>query len=129
MFRSFVAMCAVAASIALGGCATVQAITGATVTQSQVDAARNTYDGGYLASLHRYALLPRCAAGQTFLKNQCHDPSTLKKLRAVDKVVAKDFDSVQANLDVGNASALSNSWSVLQNAVSDANSLASSLGL
>lgn len=129
MFKKLIFAGVLAAGFALGGCSTIQAVTGATVTQSQVDSARNGYDGGYLAALHRYALLPRCMSGQTFLVDQCHDAATLKKARAVDKAVQADFNSVQANLDAGNNSALVSAWSVLQNAISDANSLASSFGL
>lgn len=120
MQKTVLALCV---ATALAGCSTLNAITGATITQSQVDAARNAYDGTYLASLHRYALLPKCKTGQTFLNNQCHDAGLLKTLRAADQAVGADFNAVQSNLDSGNTNALSNSWSVLQNAISSAKSL------
>lgn len=120
---------AVALALSLGACSTVQAITGATITQAQVDAARNGYDGGFLAGLHRYALLPRCKTGQTLAHDQCHDAATLKKLRAVDHVIEQDFASVQANLDAGNTSALMNAWAILTNAIQSADTLAIQLGV
>lgn len=125
--KRFLAVALVA--LALGACSTLKAVTGATVTQTQVDVTRSAYNGGFLAGLHRYALLPRCLAGQTFLKNQCHDASALKKLRAVDKVVEQNFGAVQFNLNTGNDSALLNSWTVLNNTISSANTLAAQLGL
>lgn len=120
---------AVSIALALAGCSTIQAITGATITQAQLDTARNTYDGTFLNALNKYAKAPRCGPNETFLKNQCHDPLTLKKLRAVDKVVEQDFSAVQANLSAGNNSALINSWTILTNAIQSANSLAFSLGI
>lgn len=116
-------------ALSLGACSTIKAVTGATVTQTQVDVTRSAYNGGFLAGLHRYALLPRCLAGQTFLRNQCHDPATLRKLRAVDKTVEQNFGAVQANISVGNDSALLNSWTVLNNTITSANTLAAQLGL
>jgi hypothetical protein len=116
----------------LGGCAAVQkveAVAGLTITQNQVDGARSAYDGGFLAGLRRYAITPKCLAGQTFLKNQCHDPATLRKLRAADQVVAQDFDSVQANLDAGDNTALVNAWSILTNAINSANTTLAQAGV
>ncbi len=113
-----------ALALSLGGCVTasdLKSIVTFQVSQSQIDGARSAYDGGFLAGLHRYALLPKCSPSQTFLKNQCHNAGTLKTLRNYDKAVAQDFASVQANLDSGNTTALSAAWSVLQNAISAAN--------
>lgn len=110
-----------ALALSLGACATTQAIVGATITQGQVDAAWTSYDGTFLAGLRRYALLPKCAPAQTFLKNQCHDAAMLKQLRLYDREVGNDFNLVQANLDAGNNNALVNSWTVLNSAIDLAN--------
>lgn len=113
---------ACALGLSLSACATVSAVVGASITQGQVDGARSTYDGGFLAGLHRYALLPKCLSGQTFLQNQCHSAPALKTLRGYDRAAGQGFNSVQANLDAGNNSAALAAWTVLQNTIASANS-------
>ncbi len=115
----------------LAGCANqkLTAVTTATVTQDQVDAARSGYNGAFLAPLHRYALLPKCLSGQDFIHDNCHDAASLIKLRSVDKQVAQDFADLQALMRSGNVNAISAAWTILNNAISGAKSTASALGL
>lgn len=111
-------------AINVAGCSAaaqrLEAITGATITQDQVDTARNGYDAAVLAPMRRYALLPKCKAGQTFLVNNCHDAAWLKQMRNIDQTVARDFDSVQALMKDGNAPALQTAWAILTDAISTA---------
>ncbi len=122
-----------AAALFLANCSAaaqrLEAITGATITQSQVDTARNGYDAAVLAPLHRYALLPKCKAGQTFLVNNCHDAAWLKQIRGVDRTVGRDFDSVQALMKDGNVSALQTAWSILTDAITTAKTQVAQQGL
>src|SRR6185436_4451636 len=105
--KKLIAVLAVA--LALGGCATmdkigtvISAAQNFTITQGQVDSARNSYDGFVLAPLHKYALLPRCKTGQTItIENPCHDRKLLKQIRQVDIQVAKAFSDTQNSITSG----------------------------
>lgn len=117
----------------VAGCAPLltkfDAVQSVNITQNQVDAARSGYDGAVLAPLRRYALTPRCVAGQTFISNQCHDAATLKKLRSIDIEIAKDFNDVQGAMQSGNVSALQAAWTVLNNNISSAKTTIAQVGL
>lgn len=99
------------AALSLAGCSTqfgervstvISAAQNFTVTQGQVDAARNSYDGFVLAPLFKYARLPRCKTGQTLsLNNPCHDRKLLKQIREVDKQVAVAFVKTQNSITSG----------------------------
>lgn len=119
-------------AISLGGCAQLQkleSLATTTISQDQVDEARNSYDAVVLAPLHRYALLPRCRASQTFLVNNCHDAAWLKQMRNVDQTVGRDFDAVQSAMVAGNVSAIQTAWAILTDAVSTAKSQMSQKGV
>ncbi len=107
----------------------IEAVTGFTVTQNQLDEARNGYDAAVLAPMRRYALLPRCKTGQTFLANNCHDAAWLKQMRGVDQTVARDFDSVQALMKAGNVSALQSAWAILTDIISTAKTQVAQQGI
>lgn len=115
------------AALGLAGCGTqfgsrisdaISAVQNFSVTQGQVDAARNSYDGFVLAPMRKYALLPRCRTGQTLtLNNPCHDRKLLKKMRETDAVVSKSFDDTQAAIDTGNNSGAVAAYNSLTNAI------------
>lgn len=111
-------------AINVAGCSAaaqrLESIAGLTITQDQVDEARNSYDAAVLAPMHRYALLPRCKVGQTFIQNNCHDAALLKQLRNVDQTVGRDFAAVQAAMKDGSVNALRTAWSILTDAISTA---------
>lgn len=56
-----------------------QSLTGFTVTQQKAGEALVAYNAVEAASL-KYEGLPVCTAGQTFLKNACHDADVATKL-------------------------------------------------
>jgi len=115
-----------AVALSLGGCAAavqrLEALSGASITQDQVDEARNSYDAVVLAPMRRYALLPRCKLGQTFVLDNCHDAKFLKQMRNIDSTVEINFGRVQSAMVNGNVSALQTAWQILNSAVSTAKS-------
>lgn len=121
-------------ALTLAGCASfnekIAAISGFTVTQSQLDAAESTYDGTSLAALHRYAMLPRCAAGTKFtISAPCHDAALLKSWRAVDKTVATNFTNTQGMITSGNNTGAVAAWNLLKQALDTASSIAAQSGV
>lgn len=111
-------------ALSLGACSTIQAIQGFTVTQGQLDAAENTYDGTVLTPLHKYAKLNACAPGQTFtLASPCHDKAILKKLRAADKNVAQAFDNTQNAITSGDNKGAVAAYNAMKDAVGIAQGL------
>jgi hypothetical protein len=105
-------------ALSLGACQSIQAIQGFTVTQGQLDAAQNTYDGTVLAPLHKYAALKACPAGQKFsLTAPCHESALLKQIRAGDKVAAKAFSDTQDMITSGNNTGAVAAYKSLQTAV------------
>lgn len=104
----------IALALTLSGCATgfgtritetISAVASFSVTQGQLDTARSSYDGVALASLRRYALLPRCKTGQTIsINNPCHDRKLLKQLREADKKVETGFKETQNKINSGDNS-------------------------
>jgi hypothetical protein len=111
-------------AFSLGGCATVQAINGFSVTQGQLDAAESVYDGTVLAPLHKYAALKACTAGQTFTPaNPCHDKVLLKRLRAGDKVAVKAMSDTQAAITSGDNTGAVAAYNTMKTAIDAAQSL------
>jgi len=109
---------------------TIAAVAGFTVTQNQLDAARNGYDGAVLAPLATYATLPRCRTGQTITAAvPCHDRALLKKIRAADRVAERAFTNAQAAISSGNNSGISAAWSALQSAIDSAKQLIAIAGV
>lgn len=87
---------------AVGGCTTLQAITGTigvanafTLTQTQIDAAHETYKLGVLAWASGYATRydqNPCKSGQhATLTNLCAEYPVVVQLQAADKVVEQAF--------------------------------------
>jgi len=106
--KKIIALIIVALSI--GGCAkemqnlssAISAAQNFKITQGQVDAARNSYDGFVLAPMRRYAKLVRCRTGESLtLNNPCHDRKLLKQLREVDRKVEAAFITTQNRITSG----------------------------
>jgi len=121
-------------ALSLGGCASfnekIAAISGFAVTQSQLDIAQNSYDGTSLVALHRYAMLPRCAAGQKFtVPAPCHNAALLKSWRAVDITIATNFDKTQQAITSGNNTGAVAAWNLLNQALTTAASIAEQSGI
>lgn len=124
-------------AISLGGCAQLKefntAISAAqnfTVTQGQVDSARNSYDGFVLAPLRKYAMLPRCKTGQTLtLNNPCHDRKLLKQIREVDKQVEQAFANTQRRITSGDNQGAVAAYNVLMDAIGIAKALINQTGV
>lgn len=109
---------AVMLSIALAGCTTIQALQGFTVTQGQLDAAQNTYDGTVLTPLHKYAALAMCPPGQTFtIAKPCHDSALLKKIRAGDKIASQAFADTQSAITSGDNKGAVAAYNTMKTAV------------
>lgn len=114
--------------LAAGGCANVpnpfaviSAASGYTLTQNQLDATRNSYDGTFLASLKAYSAMPRCSPGTSFsLNNRCHDKTLLKKMRNADAAVDVAFDSTQDQITSGTSNGAVAAYTTLQTAVTAA---------
>lgn len=117
----------------LGACAqlsqTVDAVRGVTITQQQLDAAQNTYDGTSLVSLDKYSGLIRCKTGQKFtLQVPCHDRKLLKQWRGVDQSVATAFNKTQDMITSGNNTGAVAAWNSLQTALQAAKDIAAATG-
>ena len=117
----------------LGACTqlsqTVGAIRGITITQPQLDAAQNTYDGTSLVALDKYAGLIRCRTGQKFsLNTPCHDRVLLKQWRGIDQSVAVAFGKTQDMITSGNNTGAVAAWNSLQNALQAAKDIAAATG-
>lgn len=126
-------------SLSLAGCATqfgeristvISAAQNFTITQGQVDSARNSYDGFVLAPLNKYSALPRCKTGQSLtLNNPCHDRKLLKRIREVDNSIAKAFVDTQNNITSGNNSGAVAAYNTLITAIDLAKSLINQTGI
>lgn len=122
-------------ALSLAGCATkfgevISAAQNFTVTQGQVDTARNSYNGFVLAPLYKYAKLPRCLTGQKFTLNvPCHDRSLLKQIRQVDKTVEKAFNDTQEAIDNGNNTGAVAAYTTLTNTIDIAKALINQTGI
>jgi len=109
---------------------TVAAVAKFTITQGQLDTARTSYNGTVLASLRRYALLPRCKTGQSLtINNPCHDRLMLVKIRNADKVVGQGFKDTQARLDAGDDSGAVLAYDTLKIAIDTAKALIAKSGV
>jgi hypothetical protein len=105
-------------ALSLGACSTISAVQGFSITQGQLDAAQNTYDGTALSTLKSYAGLPRCAPGTGFsLTNRCHDAALLKKMRNADVAVSTAFNATQDQITSGNNSGAVAAYKTLQTAI------------
>lgn len=135
--RKIFLIAATTLSLALGGCSTIQKLETAysaaqnfTVTQGQVDSARNSYDGLVLAPLHKYALLPRCKTGQTLsINNPCHDRKLLKQIREVDKQVEIAFNRTQTIIISGDNQGAVAAYNTLIDAINVAKALINQTGV
>jgi len=124
-------------TLTLSGCATFDKINTAvsaaqnfTITQGQVDSARNSYDGLVLAPLRKYALLPRCKTGQTLtLNNPCHDRKLLKQIREVDKQVEEAFNNTQRRITSGDDKGAVAAYNILMDAIGVAKALINQTGV
>lgn len=127
------------ASLALTGCATkfgtnlsndISAIQKFSITQSQLDSARNSYDGFVLAPLSKYSNLVRCKTGQTLtLNNPCHDRKLLKQIRDVDKQIEIAFDKTQSNITSGDNKGAVAAYSSLTSLIDIAKALINQTGV
>lgn len=129
MRNLMIAAAAALVALSLGACQSIQAIQGFTITQGQLDAAQSTYDGTVLSPLHKYAVLPACAASQTFtLAAPCHDKAMLKKIRAGDRVAAQAFSNTQDMITSGNNTGAVAAYKSMQTAVSSVQGLIAASG-
>ena len=112
-------------TLASAGCQSMQnleqafsAASNFTVTQNELDAARNTYDGTALATLHSYAALPRCPKGTAIsLHNTCHDRALLKTMRSADNDVTNAFNATQDQITSGNNAGAVAAYKTLGNTI------------
>lgn len=127
------------AALLLTGCSTqfgeriskvVSAVQNFSITQGQVDSARNSYDGFVLAPLAKYSALPRCKFNQKLtLNNPCHDRTLLKQLREADKSVGTAFDKTQASITSGDNTGAVAAYNTLITAIDLAKSLINQTGI
>lgn len=137
--KKFLTAFSILSLIILSGCATnpfkdigtvFSAAQNLTITQGQVDSARNTYDGFVLAPLRKYALLPRCKTGQTLtLNNPCHDRKLLKQIREVDKQVEIAFANTQRRVTSGDNQGAVSAYNTLMDAIGVAKALINQTGV
>ena len=105
-------------ALALGACTTIQALQGFSVTQGELDAAQNTYDGTVLTPLHKYSALRRCLTGETFtISSPCHDRALLKRIRAGDKVASQSFADTQSAITSGDNKGAVAAYNTMKTAV------------
>lgn len=71
------------ALLLLGGCASLQTISAESSSQQKVYAIKADY-AALLTGIAEYERLPRCQAGQTFLKDRCSDAAFVAEIRAED---------------------------------------------
>lgn len=126
-------------ALLLTGCATqfgerissvVSTVSNFSITQGQVDSARNSYDGFVLALLTKYSALPRCKSNQTLtLNNTCHDRKLLKQLREADKAVAEAFTKTQDSITSGDNTGAVAAYNSLTIAIDLAKSLINQTGI
>lgn len=101
-----------------------------TVTQTQVDVARNSYDGLVLVPLVKYASLQRCKLNQKFSLNvPCHDRKLLKKIREVDKQVDAAFVDTQTRINSGDNEGALAAYNTLISIIDVAKSLINQTGV
>lgn len=93
------------------------AVSGFSITQSQVDALRSSYNAAFLVPAAHYRQLPKCS---TTPDKVCRNPIIVKQLQTIDKGVLASFNNVQAMIDSGDNSGLSAAWNVLESTVSAA---------
>ncbi len=119
MRKTILAFTLLVFTVPLAGCfETFKAVEGFTITQGQLDGARNTYDGTALSSLAAYSRLPLCAKGTAFsINNRCHDKALLKRMRNADTDVAAAFAKVQGRIASGDNSGAVAAWNALQDTV------------
>lgn len=129
----------IVAALSLTGCSTqfgeriatvISAAQNFTITQGQVDSARNTYDGFVLAPLNKYASLPRCKTGQKLtLNDPCHDRKLLKQIRSVDSDIDKAFRDTQVRVDTGDNKGAIAAYQTLMSSIELAKSLINQTGI
>lgn len=125
--------------LSLAGCANnpfkqistvANAVQGYEVTQGQLDAARNSYNGFVLAPLVKYARLPRCKIGEKLtLNNPCHDRKLLKQIREVDKQVAFTFTDTQNRIISGDNKGAAAAYNSLTHLIDVAKALIAQTGI
>lgn len=119
------ALCLFAVCLAACGAgSTLGALSGFTVTQSQLDAARSSYDAVVLAPAANYRALGYCATGTSAtLQKPCADRAIVAKFVAIDKAVAADMNSVQAQITAGANTGVMAAWSDLQTQIAAAKAI------
>jgi len=106
------------------------AVQGYEVTQGQLDAARNSYNGFVLAPLVKYARLPRCKTGEKLtLNNPCHDRKLLRQIREVDKQVAFTFTDTQNRIISGDNKGAAAAYNSLTHLIDVAKALIAQTGI
>lgn len=130
---------AISLALVLSGCATdfgtritetISAVSNFSVTQSQLDTVRSSYDGTVLAPLRRYAMLPYCKKGQTIsISVPCHDRGLLAQLRLADKSVGIAFTDTQSKIDSGDNKGAVIAYNLLTAAIDTAKALIAKSGV
>lgn len=128
MKRAILAAAAIAC--ALAGCSTLATLSGASITQNEVDVARTGYDGAFLTPAARYRQLGYCATG-TFatVAKPCASRTVVAQLQAADQTVEGAFNAVQAQIVSGNTTGITAAYSALTTAIAAAESLAVTFGV
>lgn len=124
------ALAAVCLALPFAGCSTLSTLSGTSITQSQVDVARNAYDGAFLAPAARYRQLGYCASG-TFatLAKPCASRTVVAQLQAADQTVEAAFVAVQAQINAGNTTGITAAYSTLTTVIAAAENLALTFGV
>jgi uncharacterized membrane protein len=103
-------------------------VSSLSISQSQVDALRSTYDAAVLTPAAAYRQLGYCKTGTSAtLAKPCADRALVAKLQAIDGQVAADFNTTQALINSGNNTGLSAAYSLLQQAIVSGETLAATL--
>jgi hypothetical protein len=125
-------------AVFVGGCAkemqtlsdAVSAAQNFKVTQGQVDAARNSYNGFVLGPLRKYSQLVRCKTGEKLtLNNPCHDRKLLKQIRTVDMQVEKAFSDTQNRIISGDNQGAVAAYTTLKGLIDIAKALIAQTGV
>lgn len=130
MKRAIFGAAGIACVLAISGCSTLSTLSGTSITQSQVDIARNAYDGAFLAPAARYRQLGYCATGTlASVAKPCASRTVVAQLQAADQTVEGAFNAVQAQITAGNTTGLSAAYSTLTTAIAAAENLAVTFGV
>lgn len=99
-------------------------------TQTTVDGLRASYDAAFLVPAAKYRQLGYCASGTIFtLALPCASKTVVAQLRQIDTDVGNEFNAVQNQINSGNTTGLSAAYTTLQGLVTNAENIASTLGV